>query len=299
MSRTGSSALIRRPGKYTIVVKPPQEWTVTSGNAVQTVVFRALDDSPSGLAAEHTIVPVGVAPALSISGEIGNASAVQASASMRLRAFSAKGETVEIPVSPSGHFSFRATPGEWRIDGAAAGGDVITRTVVVKSCPVVLSRFAPGSIAAPETRGRAQTADFDHLTTSDTLYEIPNGYAGLNWTNWIATHQKLNVSSGYVNGAVSSEYVAYNSSGHPASVWSPRPFDFIGVHITAAWPGTEKTRVVIKAWRESQLVHEDRIKVHTAGPIFFAASYASITRVEFSTETYWQIALDDFVFRTD
>jgi hypothetical protein len=296
MSLSASGAIIRKPGEYTIEVNPPSGWKVTSGNPVQTSVFRRLEGSPSGLVAEKTFAAVGIAPDLSISGTLRGAAGTKGGGI--LRAVSPKGDVNGIPVDDAGFFSLPVDVGGWRIEYEVSTGPAIVRNVLVKDCPVVLSSIGP-TLGAADIKRTDRKADFDTLTTSDTLYEIPNGYAGLNWTNWVATHQKYYGGAGYVNAALSSEYVAYNSSGHPAIIWSNAPFDFVGAHITAAWPNAENYGVVIRAWRNTDPAHEDRIKVRTAGPIHFIADYRNITKLEFSTETFWQIAIDDFEFRTD
>jgi hypothetical protein len=149
------------------------------------------------------------------------------------------------------------------------------------------------------TKPKSQIIGFDNLTSSDTLYEIPNEYEGLNWRNWVATHQKLYQGNGYINAATSSEYVAYTSSGHPAAISSTKMFDFVGVNVGMAWPEGEPHDIVVKAWRNETEVYHDRFRATTAGPTYFAADYRSITRVEFASEGYWQIALDDLICRTE
>ncbi|MEO5960643.1 MAG: hypothetical protein ABIZ49_12610 [Opitutaceae bacterium] len=289
-------APVRKPGPYTARAVPPAGWKVTSGNGTQTVMFMRQPASPAGIVAEKTFAPVGVAPDLTITGTL--KSEAGASARRALRIVSPQGEQTEVRVTEKGGFSFPAEVGEWRIEWNAESGTSVARTVLVKDHPVVIAALDPLNIPPPPKRN-PRTVDFDALTVSDTLVEIPNGYAGLNWTNWVATHHKLYGGAGYVNGAISSEYVAYNSSGHPAAVWSDRPFDFDGTYITAAWPGTAKSSVTIKGWRDTRLLYEDRIRVNTAGPMFFVADYREITKVEFSTENYWQIVIDDLHIRTD
>lgn len=296
MSLAASSAIIRKPGEYTIAVDPPSGWKVTSGNAVQTVAFRRLEQSPAGLVAAKTFAAVGIAPDLSISGTVRVASRTKGGDV--LRAVSAKGDVTEIAVNDDGGFSIPVDVGRWRIEFGPSTGSAVVRNVLVTDCPVVLASIDASTGAAEEKSARRKV-DFDTLTTSNTLIEIPNGYARLNWTNWVAVHQKFYGGAGYVNAAVSSEYVAYNSSGHPAIIWSETPFDFVGAHISAPWPSAEKHGVVIRAWRNADLAHEDRVHVRTAGPIHFIANYHNITKLEFFTETFWQIAIDDFEFRTD
>ena len=144
-----------------------------------------------------------------------------------------------------------------------------------------------------------RTASFDELTPSDTLYEIPFGYQGLRWWNWIATHQKFYRGAGYINGTVSSEYMAYNSSGQPAHAWreGDKPFDFLGCHVNVAWPRGEEEPVITKAWRGNKLVHTDTLRLDTAGSIYFQAGYRGITKLEFAHGNYERIVVDDCHFR--
>jgi hypothetical protein len=137
------------------------------------------------------------------------------------------------------------------------------------------------------------------LTTADALFEIPGGYAGLDWTNWVAMHQTLYGSIGMFNGVVSPEHFAYNSSGHPATFGSDRGFDFGGVFLSVARPDAEQHEILIRAWRHDREAYEDRITGTTAGPIYFDADYRNVTRAEFASEAYWQIVIDDLEFRTD
>ena len=298
MSIVGSGAMIREPGNYTIEATPPSEWKITSENAVQNVAFKRLEGSPAGIVAEQTFTPVGIAPNLTIAGRIHREFVAAGNPRGDLRLTSPSGDSRAVPIDESGCYSIAVEAGLWRVDYTAPGGKTISRAIQVETYPVVLSTIVPG--AAPlNARVVERKVDFDTLTSSDTLYEIPNGYGGLNWMNWVATHQKLYAKAGYVNGAVSAEYVAYNSSGHPAAIWSKRPFDLASAHITAAFPNAEKHPVLIKAWRDSELVYSDRVYVRTAGPIHFVADYGNVTRVEFATETFWQVAIDDVRYRTD
>ena len=171
------------------------------------------------------------------------------------------------------------------------------RKISVKNYAVVASRFnADRDKQLPKPHNII--ADFDTLTASDTLYELPYGYASLNWINWIATHQKLYKGAGYINATVSSEYMAYNSSGHPATVFSDEPFDFVGTYIGVAWPNAEKHEIVVQGLRKDELVYEDKFKGSTAGAVYFDADYRNVTRIVFASEANWQLVIDDAEFRT-
>ena len=145
------------------------------------------------------------------------------------------------------------------------------------------------------------TAFIDRSGTYEFAPEVPDGWE---LTSDAAT-QSIEfvelpgspVGPGYVNGATSGEYVAYNSSGNPATISSDDAFDFVGADISSAWPGGEAYDVVVQAWREDDLVHVDRFAVSTTGPVYFDADYRSITRLELSSDAHWQFVVDDAEFR--
>lgn len=295
MSARSWSAPVARPGGYTFTVTAPEGWVVTSRNARQTTSFVLLDSAPAGIVAESTLTPVGVAPELSISGAVLSHGGVPGTT---LRAVAPDGSERDVPVSGAGTFSFPVVPGEWGLAFLRGHQIVARRSVHVGHYAVVLSRVEPGA-RVPDAKPVLRRADFDALTSSDTLYEIPTGYLGLDWTNWVATHHKLYESAGMVNGTVSAEYFAYNSSGHPATIASSRAFDLAGVYLGVAWPRAEPHGIEIRAWRDTRLVYADVVTARTAGPIHFDADYRDVTRVDVRSRAYWQVVIDDLEFRTD
>ena len=201
-------------------------------------------------------------------------------------------------VAEDGGFHLLATPGLWRLEWHLDDGTVRTRSVTVEQVPVVVSGAFDGAPGAPTASGREpRVADFDALTTSDTVIEIPEGYAGLRWTNWVAIHQKRTGAPGFLNTTTSGEYVAYNSSGHPATVHADQPFDLEGAHLGIGHEGGQAHEVVVRAWRGDQLVHVDRVRAGIGGPVWFAAGYRAVTRVEFASSAYWQVVVDDLAYR--
>jgi hypothetical protein len=91
----------------------------------------------------------------------------------------------------------------------------------------------------------ALTITFDDLAdTSGGLggAPIPNGYQGLNWTNWNVLNTALFTTnflggnpSGALPGTVSPPNVAYNPTGGEAILSSSTPFTFNGADLTALW----------------------------------------------------------------
>jgi hypothetical protein len=169
----------------------------------------------------------------------------------------------------------------------------IDRRVEVQQAPVVLPLLTSQSADEEAT---PVVAGFDDLISGESVAKIPSGYLGLDWHNWVVTHNRTYSGEGYINGAMSGDYVAYNGSGHPTSIDSEQPFHFIGGYFTAAWADAEGEMLNVKAWSGGTLAYEDRIRLSALGPVYFAAEYRDITRVEFSTEHYWQVVADDLVF---
>lgn len=87
---------------------------------------------------------------------------------------------------------------------------------------------------------------------------LPNGHAGLNWNYLLAVDNQFSRVPGSVNTLMSGRAVAYNSSGHPASI-SAGPtgrFDFVGAYFGIARPSAEGEILHVEAWRGKQRVGE-------------------------------------------
>lgn len=294
MSLNNTDRPIARPGRYKVVAQPREDWQVTSENLEQNLEIIEMRGSPGGLIAAETLEPLGIAPALKISGRVAYDSDTVID-EYRIRAEAPDGSSTEVDLGQDGVFSFPANPGEWEIELLAPDGTSATRRVSVANYPILMSAFhSDKDYANREQAGRK--IGFDDLTGSDTLYEVPNQYGGLNWHNWISTHHKFYEGSGYINATVSGEFLAYNSSGHPASISSDRPFDLLGFYVGVAWPKAELSDVLITAWRDDTIAYQDRFRSSTSGSVWFAADYKNITKVELSTEKYWQLVIDDLTY---
>lgn len=297
MSWHNPAADISGPGSYHIEAMPPAGWFISSGNRQQTLEFKRVPGSPAGIAVEDRCTNLGLAPRLWIEILQNRASATLDHVVVALDSQHPERRT---PARIGTGKPLRAgvEPGNWQVTITRPDGESTVREVAVGAYPLLLSAPNPDRDRRPP-RGVSQRADFDHLTPSDTLYEIPHGYVSLDWINWVATHQKLYRRAGMVNGTVSSEYFAYNSSGHPAEISSLEAFDFVGTHITAALGETANHDIVVEGWRGDILVYQDRLRVSDAGPVYFLADYRGINRLRFASEGYWQFALDDLDFRRD
>jgi hypothetical protein len=126
---------------------------------------------------------------------------------------------------------------------------------------------------------------FDDLSPSGNGDLIANGYEGFQWDNFYALNGASNNynPSGYMNGVVSPENVAYNGFGDPAtlSATGPDVFTFNSVYLTAAW--NDGLIIAIDGYQGSVLVYSQTVTVDTHGPTLFNFNYANIDRLTFSS----------------
>lgn len=277
------------PGHYAFRVVPPPGYSVTTGNASQESDYVVSPGSPGDMIARRTTHPVGLAADLTISGV--------AAAGARISLTGPDGVTAAAKVGPDGRFSAPATSGEWLVD-VSVDGATQRRKIVVGAAPVVISAFSGKGGPAEEPLPNQHVVGFDDLMTTSGVFEVPSGYGGLDWYNLVAMHQRFTDGPGYINTTMSGEFIAYNSSGHPAQVFSDKPFDFTGAYFGAGWDGAEGETLVLKAWRGDEPAYEDSFVLSANGLVYFAADYRRITRLEIRTQHYWQAAIDDFAYRT-
>lgn len=273
------------PGRYTFAIKPPPGWSVTTGNEKQDSEYVVTPGAPGDMIARKTTHPVGLAADLTISGT--------APAGVKVTAKGPDGGHRVTQADADGRFRLPATPGEWKVEWASE-----RRNVTVAQAPVVLAAFSEKAKSDAAPLPVSHVTGFDDLATSG-VFEVPSGYGGLDWYNLVAMHQRFTGGPGYINAAMSGDFIAYNSSGHPATVSSRAPFDFTGAYFGAGWDDAEGETLLIKAWRGEEPVYEDQVTLSALGPVYFAAEYRRITRIEIRTEHYWQAAIDDFAYRTE
>lgn len=275
---------------------PPNGWIATSDAREQEITFVERKNAGGRMVAGNNCVPMGVAPVLFIGGTVERKTPDQKISVSVIP--DGLGE-VKLRLDDKGNYYSVVKSGNWRVRVVdEASGKILERHVQVKSHPVIMSKIS--AFAEPKSSEKpVTTVSFDDLTSSDTLYEIPSGYGGLFWGNWIATHHKFYRGTGYVNGTISAEYIAYNSSGHPATMWTENgeTFDFVGTYISVAWPRAEKDFIYVKAWRGDTLKHTEKLRLETSGSIYLQANYEGITKLEFTSGNYERIVLDDFSFR--
>jgi hypothetical protein len=275
------------PGRYSFDVVPPPGWSVTTGNQRQESVYEILPGAPADMIALAPTHPVGLVADLTISGIAPVGSSVTVTGP--------DGAATAAALDAIGRFVVPAAPGEWLVD-VSFDGSTLQKKVSVQNAPVFLSAISGKAEPDPAPQP-TQSVGFDDLIATSSVLEVPSAYGGLGWYNLVAMHQVFTQGPGYINAATSGEFIAYNSSGHPAKVFSDKPFDFVGANFGIGWSDAEGETLILTAWRGEEPAYEDRIELSANGPIHFAADYRGITRLVIRTEHYWQAAIDDFAYR--
>lgn len=298
-SLTEKGVDVYEPGEYTFEVLVPDGWEVTSNNKIQKATYSEAPHTRPGIIIDKVPEPVGIAPVLRISGKVkmreeGGGLSVVNPKDVFIKAISPGGQERIVPLKESGDFSFIGEQGNWKIRFESTITDhVYERVVNLRRAPVKMSTIVLGDPIVKETKPTIHTVDFEDITLSN-IQKIPNGVAGLNWTNLIVTHNQFYKGEGYTNGTTSGEYVGYNTSGHPVTIELEDGFDFYGGYFSVAWLNSaEGETLEVNAWRGSELIAEEEYSLSAIGPFWFDANYHNITKLVLSTKHYWQFVVDD------
>lgn len=287
------------PGPYHARAFLPAGWAATTPSSLeQQVTFVSKPAAGSGLVPQQPCRHIGIAPHFVVAGQVLSESG-NPNPNIKVSARNGSGVTTPIKANADGFYDFEASPGMWEVTATdTATGKSTVRKVQVGNAGLILSAIVPGrNHADPEAPG-AKTANFDDLMTSDAILEIPSGYEGLNWSYWVATNNRFYEGEGYINATVSGDFVAYNSSGVPATISRAEPFDFRGTYVTAAWPrGETDGLVTVQGWRKGEVIYEDTFKLWNAGGVYFQADYSQVDKVTFSHSIYERIVIDNLSYR--
>lgn len=301
-SMIASPVDVSEPGEYTFEVIPPPGWEITSNNAIQKINYKEAPGTRPGIIADKVPTPTGISPIRKINGKIAtrgeNGSITNVDPkNIKVTAISPSGKEHVIALNEDGSFSVTGDEGIWEIRVKSLSNDeVYQRKVKLGHVPVQMSTIVLGNInenkAAPKN---TKVVTFEDITKSE-IQKVPNGVAGLKWTNLIITDNKLYSGEGYINNTISGRYVAYNTSGYPVTISDDKGFNFHGAYFGVAWFNEAEGEILkIRAWKGDKLIAEDQFKLSALGPKWFDANYYGITKLELETEHYWQFVVDDIM----
>lgn len=275
----GAGARINKEGSYTFRAKPPEGWTVTTGNSEQILDYARLDGSIGGGALNAMPKPIGFAPQKYITG--------RATPNTEVTATDTDGTSFSGTADATGQFKLIVPKsGLYRVTAGA------------RSVPIVVDVFPVhiGNIETHETfTDNLTLLDFEGQTATQT-FKVPNGYGDLNWFN-LNVIDAMEIGSGYVNAVTSGNHVIYLSSGHPAEITAPTAIDFQSVHITVAWRNAEGETLRVEMWRGDEKIVDDIVELSMLAPVLYAPNVRDITRIALTTTHHWQAVFDDLRIR--
>jgi hypothetical protein len=135
--------------------------------------------------------------------------------------------------------------------------------------------------AAAFSQASATTIAFDDLPSPATAGSVvPNGYAGLTWTNFYYLNGASKAPSGFANGVVSTPNVAFNGGGNVASVSAASPFQLVSFELTSAWDNGLIVSIV-GSFNGAAIESYSAI-FNTAGPTLASLNWTGISEVSFA-----------------
>ena len=157
---------------------------------------------------------------------------------------------------------------------------------VAKSTALIVSLFSLGSFFGT---AHATTIGFDDLAS---LSAIPNGYNGLDWNNFYAINGTNITGTGYANGVVSPNNVAFNGYGNDASISvASGTFTLNSGYFTAAW--VNGLNIDVTGFNSGTQIDQTTLVENTSGPKFETFNWSGLDKVTFHSGSVTQFALDN------
>ncbi|QLE47163.1 PEP-CTERM sorting domain-containing protein [Nostoc sp. C057] len=129
---------------------------------------------------------------------------------------------------------------------------------------------------------QATVLTFDDIAPIPVNDRISNGYGGLNWDNFDYINGSNTALSltGYDNGRVSGDYVAFNGFGDTALV-SDGIFNFNSAYLTAAW--NNGLSVTVEGFKSGATLYSKTVVVDTTQPTLVNFDYLGIDELRFTS----------------
>lgn len=136
-----------------------------------------------------------------------------------------------------------------------------------------------GVLAGP---AHAELITFDDISDNGYGTQISNGYHGLNWNNFYALNTPAYNPSGYQNGTVSFNNVAFNGYGGTADILAASgTFTFTSAYLTGAW--NDGLNIQVDGYQAGNLLFTQTVTVDSTSPTLFNFNYANVDDVRFTS----------------
>jgi hypothetical protein len=155
----------------------------------------------------------------------------------------------------------------------------MARQTLLKKAAVVLVGATVAVISMPGS-AKALTVNFDDLPESQTFV---GNYYGLDWNNFYAFKPETSGlgGTGYVNGRISLQNVAYNAYGSPAEITSAGTFTFNSTYLTGAW--NNGLDILVEGFQGGTSLFTRSLTVDSTSPTLFTFDWVGIDRVKFTS----------------
>ncbi len=131
---------------------------------------------------------------------------------------------------------------------------------------------------------RATVLTFEDISISGTGIRptMPAGYGGLDWANIGVLNSSTATldESGYINGTVSPDVVAFNLYEALATVSSVGGFDFNGAYLTGAW--NDGLSIDVLGYNGATLLYSTTVVLSYYSPTWFDFNYFGIDKLTFN-----------------
>jgi hypothetical protein len=156
----------------------------------------------------------------------------------------------------------------------------MTRQTLLKKAAVVLVGATVAVVSMPGS-AKALTVNFDDLP--EAVAPISNGHAGLDWNNFYAFNHEANGPgvTGYENGRVSRQNVAFNAYGTPAEISSSGTFTFNSTYLTGAW--NNGLNILVEGFQGGNSLFTRLVTVDSTSPTLFTFDWVGIDRLRFTS----------------
>jgi hypothetical protein len=148
---------------------------------------------------------------------------------------------------------------------------------------LLLSGFSIALVFSAVSTRSQTVVTFDDIVLSLPPYvtNIPNGYQGLNWSNfYVQSPDQQGWSNGYYYGLVSPPNEAYNGGGNPAEIDAAGTnFNFLSVYLTGAW--ASNLNINAEGFRSGTLIYDTNVIAAATNPTLFTFNYLDIDRLYF------------------
>src|SRR6266536_864006 len=138
----------------------------------------------------------------------------------------------------------------------------------------------------------ATTLTFDDLSPRSDWAGVTNGYGGLQWNYFGVLDGSVRpATEGYRTGMISSNNVAFNLAGNPASIIGRTLFNLQSAYLTAA--AVDRMQIEVQGFVGPNLDYDNIYKLSTHVPAFIDFNFLGVDQVKFIPSPFSQFVVEN------